>query len=92
MIVRIATEGQYELPEGDVGDLHQLDSQAISACLGDDEATFRQVYERLLAFVRDRGRRLGDDELGGSDLFLPPPDVSLAEARAEFSGDDLIPG
>jgi len=30
--------------------------------------------------------------LVGSDLILPPPDVSIEEAREEFSGEGLIPG
>ena len=33
-----------------------------------------------------------DDELAASDLILPPPDISLEEARAEFTGEGLIPG
>ncbi|MGP0047309.1 MAG: PspA-associated protein PspAA, partial [Solirubrobacteraceae bacterium] len=32
------------------------------------------------------------DQLFGSDIILPPPDVSLAEARSEFLGEGLIPG
>jgi hypothetical protein len=35
---------------------------------------------------------VGDDELVGSDLILPPPDVTLEEASAEFTGEGLIPG
>ena len=33
-----------------------------------------------------------DDELFGSDIILPPADVSLEEAKREFQGDGLIPG
>ena len=32
------------------------------------------------------------NELVGSDVILPPPDVTLEEAKAEFSGEGLIPG
>ncbi|HSO98196.1 MAG TPA: hypothetical protein VLP43_04530 [Solirubrobacteraceae bacterium] len=92
MIVRISTEGQYELGDGDLDALNELDNQAVSVCDAGDEAGFRAVYDRLLTFVREHGRPLGDDELEGSELILPPPDVSLAEARSEFSGDGLIPG
>ncbi|HET9719047.1 MAG TPA: hypothetical protein VFP55_03125 [Solirubrobacteraceae bacterium] len=90
MIVRIATEGQYEL-DGETGELDELDNAAVAACQTGDEAQFRAVYGRLLDYVRSHGRQLGDDYLGGSDLILPPPDVSLEEARAEFSGEGLIP-
>lgn len=90
MIVRVATEGQYEL-DGDVAELNDLDNAAVSACEGGDEAHFRDSYVRLLDYVRSHGRLLGEDYLGGSDLILPPPDVSLEEARKEFSGEGLIP-
>ena len=90
MIVRIATEGQYEL-DGDGAELDELDRAAVSACEGGDEAHFHDSYARLLDHVRSHGRLVGEDYLGGSDLILPPPDVSLEEARKEFSGEGLIP-
>ena len=92
MIVRIATEGQYELPAADVDELNALDNDAVASCERDEEAGFRATYDRLLGFVREHGRPVPDDELAPSDLILPPPDVSLAEARKEFSGEGLIPG
>ena len=91
MIVRIATEGQYELQGGDEERLRELDDQAVVACQGTDEQHFREVFDRLLDFIRTQGRELPDDALTGSDLILPPPDTSLEEARAEFTGEGLIP-
>jgi hypothetical protein len=41
--------------------------------------------------VRAHGELLADDELEGSDMMLPPPDISLDEARTEFTGEGLIP-
>lgn len=92
MIVRIATEGQYELDDGDVAALNELDDAAVSACSAGDEAHFHSTYARLLDLVRTQGRPVDDDLLSGSDLILPPPDISLAEASEEFTGDGLIPG
>ena len=92
MIIRIATEGQYELADGDVPGLNELDNEAVASCDSDDEAQFHDVFARLLSYVRDKGTPVPDDELRGSDLILPPPDVSLAEAKQEFSGEGLIPG
>ena len=37
------------------------------------------------------GAIVADDVLEGSDVILPPPDMSLEEAKAEFSGEGLIP-
>ncbi len=92
MIVRISTEGQYELSDDDTGELSKLDNQAVAACDSEDEQGFRDVFDRLLAFIRDKGHLVADDELVGSDLILPPPDVSLNEAKSEFRGEGLIPG
>ncbi len=92
MIVRIATEGQYEIGDDDVAELNELDNEAVAACDAGDEARFQSTYKKLLDFVRFRGRALADDELEGSDVILPPPDVSVEEASAEFSGEGLIPG
>ena len=92
MIVRISTEGQYEIGEDDVDELNQLDNQAVSACDASDEQAFRDVFGRLLDYVRTHGRPVPEDELVGSDIILPPPDVSIQEARKEFQGEGLIPG
>lgn len=92
MIVRIATEGQYELDDGDVPKFNELDEQAVSACGVDDEASFHEAFGALLEFVRTNGQLVAEDHLGGSDMILPPPDVSLEEAKAEFQGEGLIPG
>jgi hypothetical protein len=92
VIIRIATEGQYEVGDGAVEAMNELDNQAVAACDANDEQKFRDAFDKLLQYVRSEGRRLGEDELEGSDLILPPPDVSLEEAKSEFSGEGLIPG
>jgi hypothetical protein len=92
VIVRIATEGQYELGDGDVESLNELDNEAVEACQAEDEDRFRDAFSRLLRLVRTKGHVVGEEELRASDVILPPPDVSLAEAREGFSGEGLIPG
>jgi hypothetical protein len=92
VIVRISTEGQYDVSEDDAPGLNELDNEAVASCEASDEQAFREVFGRLLHYVRTKGRPVADDELVGSDIILPPPDVSLAEARREFQGEGLIPG
>ena len=92
MIVRIATEGQYELLENDEQVLGELDNQAVAACQTGDEEQFRATFQRLLEFVRSNGTPIDEDRLVSSDLIIPPPDVSMEEASKEFSGEGLIPG
>ena len=90
MIVRVSGEGQYRLDNAD-GRLNELDNAVVAAVQADDEGAFRSSYDALLQFVRSSGSPLPDDELIGSDLILPPPDLSLSEAEREFQGEGLIP-
>jgi hypothetical protein len=91
MIVRISGEDQYRLANEDVARLNELDNAVVAACEGGDEAGFADTFATLLDYVRTKGERVGDDELEGSDLILPPPDLSFAEAGREFTGEGLIP-
>jgi hypothetical protein len=92
MIVRISTEGQYELSDGAVDRLNKLDNDAVVAVDASDEPRFRELFGQMLELIRAEGRKLDGDELRGSDIILPPPDTSLEDARSEFSGEGLIPG
>jgi hypothetical protein len=91
VIVRIATEGQYELPDGDLQRLNELDNEAVRAVDAGDEPRFHELWEQMLSIVETDGQRLDDDALVHSDLVMPPRDISFAEAQADFSGDGLIP-
>lgn len=91
MIVRIATEGQYEVPAADEEALDHLDNEAVRACEAGDADGFHTKFSELLEFVRGKGRQIPDAELAPSDLILPPPDTSMTEAREEFSAEGLIP-
>ncbi len=90
MIVRISGEDQYRL-DGEDGRVNELDDAVLAAIDAGDEQRFRSAYDELLAFVRAHGTPFTEDELAGSDLILPPPDISLAEAQSEFTGAGLIP-
>jgi hypothetical protein len=91
VIVRIATEDQYRLPDEDAARLNELDNEAVAAVDADDEDRFHEIFESMLELVRRDGHRLGDDEIEESDVIIPPPDLSFVEAKAEFTGDGLIP-
>ena len=91
MIVRISGEDQYRLPDQDTTELNELDNAVISACEGGDEQGYADTFAALLDYVRSHGERVPDDELAGSDLILPPPDLSFDEAQVAFSGEGLIP-
>jgi hypothetical protein len=91
MIVRISGEDQYRLDDSLHAQLNQLDSAVLAAVDAGDEAAFKAAFSELLGYVRSNGTTIGDDEIETSDLILPPDDITLSEAAAEFTGEGLIP-
>jgi hypothetical protein len=91
VIVRIFSDGQYRIPDDVQARLHELDTKTVEAIDSDDEAAFASSYTALVELIHANGVRLADDELEPSDLMLPPADISLEEAREEFTGEGLLP-
>ena len=91
MIVRIANEGQFKLPDDHAARLNELDNEAVAAAEAKDEAKFNDLWQQMLTLVESDGEEVADDELVSSDVILPPRDVSFEEACAEFTGEGLIP-
>jgi hypothetical protein len=91
VIVRIATEGQYKLSDDVREQVNELDNQVVAAVEADDEARFQKLFQELLDLVRAQGSPLDDDELVESDVIIPPPDLTIEEAKADFVGEGLIP-
>ena len=91
MIVRIAGEGQFRLPDEDSERLNELDNRAVAAVDADDETGFKELWSQMLELVARDGNVLPDDELVESDVILPPRDISFGEAKGEFTGEGLIP-
>jgi hypothetical protein len=91
MIVRISGEDQYELADTEAERVNELEQAVISAVDSGREADFAPAFAALLNHVRSAGTRVPEDDLSGSDVILPPSDLSFAEAGREFTGEGLIP-
>jgi len=91
VIVRVSGEGQFRLPDGDAERLNELDNRAVNAVEQGDERGFRELWAQMLALVAADGNAIDGDDLVESDVIMPPRDISFAEAKAEFTGDGLIP-
>jgi hypothetical protein len=91
VIIRIMGEGQYQVEEGLVSQLNELDAKATSALEAGDETTLRELLRQMAETVRSGGTRLDDAELAPSEGIVPPEDLSLEEAKELFSGEGLIP-
>jgi len=91
VIVRLLTEGQYEVDEELTARLNELDTQAVAALDRDDEPELDARLDQMWKLVQTEGQRLEDGDLRPSDVVIPPADLTLEETRQLFSGDGLIP-
>ena len=92
MIVRIATEGQYRFPEALLDRLNELDHHIVEAVARQDEAEFHKLYAEMVSLVKKEGEPVPHDQIMESEIILPPPDMTLKEARDLFAHPDLIHG
>jgi hypothetical protein len=91
MIVRILSEGQYDVDESHLDALNELDAAVEGAVAGEDEATFTAALAALLEAVRTWGTEVPADELVDSELILPPADASAHEVKEMLGDEGLIP-
>lgn len=92
MIVRILTEGQYNLPGAYIDDLNRIDNELVEVVAAENKAEFDRVLKQMFDLVREKGSPVPLDELVESDLVLPEPDITLLEAEEMFVGEGLLPG
>ncbi len=91
MIVRIMSEGQFDIDDAQLDGLNTLDAAVEASVESGDEPRFRSALDALLQAVRSQGTRVPDEELVDSDLILPPADASLDEVRGLLGDEGLIP-
>ena len=92
MIVRILTEGQYELSGSYLDQLNEIDNQLVEVVEQENQSEFERLLKNMLDLVRDNGKEVPVDELVESDIVLPEPDITLIEAEELFTGEGLVPG
>jgi len=91
MIIRVVTEGQYEVSDSLLDELNELDNEIVGLIESGDETRFRDVLRNFISLIRENGKPLDTDVIVESDLIVPPEDLTLLEAVKVFSGEGLIP-
>lgn len=91
MIVRILSEGQYNLPGAFVDRLNEIDNEIVDAVGDGDHDAFRKLLDTMLDHVRKNGTEVPVEELVESDVVLPEPDITLEEAAELFTGEGILP-
>jgi hypothetical protein len=90
VIVRISGTGQFELDDTGVRELDRLDTELTAALQGNQEERFRQVLAQTIAYIRRQGTSVEDERVVGSDVIIPPEDVSFEEAQQFFTDEGLM--
>jgi hypothetical protein len=91
MIVRILTEGQYNLPGAHLDRLNELDNRLVEVVEVEDGDAFDSLLKEMLDLVRENGSPVPLDDIVESDIVLPEPDITLGEAERLFTGEGIIP-
>ena len=92
MIVRILTEGQFNLPGAFIDELNEIDNQLVEAVESENREEFEKFLKQMLDLVREKAKPVPDEEIVESDLVLPEPDITLEEAEELFTGEGILPG
>lgn len=90
MIVRISGQGQYELDDAGVHRLEELDREVTDAIQADDEAGFHRALAQVVECVERDGTPVPHDRVVPSEVIVPPPDVTIHEARRYFTDDSHL--
>jgi phage shock protein A len=91
IVVRVAGDQQYELPDSFRPALDGLDGALVRAVQTGDESGFTSGRDQLLKLVTTSGTQLPTDDNRASDVIVPSQDMTLADAKrlmAENGADD----
>ena len=93
MIIRILTEGQWELSDDAVRTLNPLDDAVEAAVSSGNQDELANALHAMLEQVRSSGTPVADEELLDSDLILPGSDATVEEVQELLSGSEegLVP-
>lgn len=92
MIIRILGEGQFEVPDGELGEVQAYDERLEAAVAANDAEGTRVALTTLRERLLKDGKPVADDYLGASDIVIPYPDAGVDEVRELLNDDGLIPG
>jgi len=92
VIVRVMGRGQFRLSDEALAKVNQVDDAVEAALAVGDEEGFQRALADLAAVIEREGAPVPDDEFTGSDVIVPDPETTIAEAGHLLSDDGLIPG
>jgi hypothetical protein len=92
MIIRVMGEGQYRVDSALFDTLNTIDNRIVEDVQKGDQQEYERSLAELIGCIQREGQRIADTELVESDVIVPPPDMTLAEARDVFKGTGIFEG
>lgn len=85
MIVRILADNQYRMNDEQMAEVDRLDDSLEVAINNNDESGFHTSLARLIEYIQKVGEVIPVEEIVSSDIIIPSDDMSLDEAREQFT-------
>lgn len=80
-VVRILTDNQYYVDDQNMSEIQRLDDQLVHAMDTGDDQQFRDALDALVHLIQSQGSVVPNEVVVPSQLIIPAPDMSLAEAH-----------
>jgi hypothetical protein len=90
MIIRIMGEGQYQASEVLCNELNKIDNHIVTLVEEGKAKEYKKELTRLIYEIKERAEPLDPKEIVGSDIIVPPGDLSFEEAKAVFKGEGIF--
>ncbi|MDY0386352.1 MAG: hypothetical protein RBT65_04320 [Methanolobus sp.] len=86
MIIRIVSEGQYEVPSSFFDELNAIDNSIVELVSQENENDYRKELSKLIDMIKTNGKQLDDSDIVESNVIVPPSDLTFEEAKDIFTG------
>ena len=86
MIIRIVSEGQYEIPSSLFDELNAIDNTIVELVSKGNEEEYGKELSKLIDMIKTNGKQLDDSDIVESNIIVPPGDLTFEEAKEIFTG------
>lgn len=90
MIVRILEEGQYDVPDSELGSLEALDAKLAAAIETNDAKGYLAALSKLAEQIRSTGTAVDAATIVSSGLTIPHEGTTLEEMKRLLASEDTI--
>jgi len=101
IIVRVSGQGQFKVNREIMDRINDIDNSIVSLLENADtdvdansikvkQKELNEKINEIINLIRTNGMPLDDKEITQSQIMIPNPDISVAEAKKIFRGEGII--